>query len=300
MFYSIVIPLYNKESFIKRTLEKVLNQSFIDFEVIVVDDGSTDESVNVVKNIKDDRIKIFSKTNGGVSSARNYGIKKASGKYIAFLDADDWWSSDYLDKMHQVIISEKAHVYCCCNAEVISPDRIIVNPVKSLLNHEISELDYQKTFLSTMSSPIHTSAVIISHEVLNKYQFDEKLIMGEDLILWLTITSRYKCLIYNEILSFYNRLDENSATRKLVPFENTFIRTLHDWNISCNKYDKRLLTRLILNMIKPYYLFRYNKEIKNIIKSCRMEYATLLQRIIYQFLPRIVAKNVYYILKRLT
>jgi len=293
MFYSIIIPLYNKELFIKDTLINVINQSFKDFEIIVVDDGSTDNSVSIVNKISDKRLKVYSKANGGVSSARNFGIAKAKGDYIAFLDADDYWDNDYLAKMHQVITKNDAKLYCCCNAEILSSGKVIINPVKATLTDKSCVLDYQKLFLSTNISPIHTSAVIISSDIIKKYSFDENIIMGEDLLLWFQITLNHKCIIVNEVLSFYNRSDANAATAKLAPFKKTFIPTLYEWNVGEYCYNKKLLTRLILNMIKPYYMLEYNIEIKNIIKSCNMDYATLLQKIIYKFLPRIIAKSIW-------
>lgn len=87
--FSVVIPLYNKGALIKRTIDSVLSQSFQDFEVVVIDDGSKDDSAHYVKEYNDSRIKYFYKTNGGVSSARNYGIEKVSKDWIVFLDADD-------------------------------------------------------------------------------------------------------------------------------------------------------------------------------------------------------------------
>lgn len=87
--FSVIIPLYNKGSLIKRTIDSVLSQTFQDFEIVVVDDGSTDDSGLFVKEYKDERVKYYFKENGGVSSARNYGIKKSNNEWLVFLDADD-------------------------------------------------------------------------------------------------------------------------------------------------------------------------------------------------------------------
>lgn len=298
MFFSIVIPLYNKERYIKSTLDQVLNQSFQDFEIIVINDGSTDSSAKIVEQISDSRIKLFNKKNGGVSSARNHGIKKSSGKYIAFLDADDCWDKYYLEKMHQVITSTNAKIYCCCNAQITPEGKVINNPVKKILKSKISIIDYQETFLQIMDSPIHTSAVIISRDTIKNYQFDEKISMGEDWLFWIQIASDYKCIILNEVLSFYNREDSNAATAKLAPFDKTFIPTLSKWNQNENKYDKKLLTRIILTMIKPYYLLNNNPTVSSIIGSCDMSYATLPQRFFYT-LPIPIAKRSYNIIKRI-
>ena len=101
--FSVVIPLYNKEALIEQTVERVLLQTYQDFEVIVVDDGSTDKGVEVVKEFDDKRIRIIQQENQGVSAARNKGIEESQGEYIAFLDADDKWETDYLETQHCLI-----------------------------------------------------------------------------------------------------------------------------------------------------------------------------------------------------
>lgn len=93
---SIVIPLYNKESSVHSSIDSIISQSYQDWECIVVDDSSTDNSCEVVKGYKDPRIKLFTKPNGGPSAARNYGVKKTSGKWVLFLDADDCFLPDAL------------------------------------------------------------------------------------------------------------------------------------------------------------------------------------------------------------
>jgi glycosyltransferase involved in cell wall biosynthesis len=97
MLCSIIIPLYNKASFVTTAIESVLSQSYQDFEIIVVDDGSTDDGASIVKAIPDHRIQLIQQVNNGVSYARNQGIELAKGELICFLDADDWYLSSYLE-----------------------------------------------------------------------------------------------------------------------------------------------------------------------------------------------------------
>ncbi len=91
---SVVIPAYNSEKTIRATIESVLQQSFKDFELIVIDDGSQDSTYQVVSSFSDSRVRVFSYPNAGVSASRNRGITKANGEFIAFLDADDLWTPD--------------------------------------------------------------------------------------------------------------------------------------------------------------------------------------------------------------
>jgi len=99
---SIVIPLYNKERFIKETLDSVFNQSFTDYEIIIVNDGSTDSSVFIVNAIEDQRITVLSNQNKGVSHARNFGISKANSDLIALLDGDDLWEPNHLENLYNL------------------------------------------------------------------------------------------------------------------------------------------------------------------------------------------------------
>lgn len=111
--FSIIVPLYNKKDYIDRGLRSILSQSFKDFEIIVIDDGSTDGSSTIVENLAalDSRIVYKRFDNAGVSIARNRGLEIAQGEYILFVDADDWIDSDYLDRIHDTITREQADIY---------------------------------------------------------------------------------------------------------------------------------------------------------------------------------------------
>ena len=99
MKFSVIIPLYNKESYLSQTLNSVKGQTYKDFEVIIVDDGSLDRSLSIANSYKtDSRFKVYHLQNGGVSKARNYGISVCKGDYICFLDADDVWNKNYLSE----------------------------------------------------------------------------------------------------------------------------------------------------------------------------------------------------------
>ena len=112
---SIIVPVYNVEKYLSRCLESLLTQSFKDIEIIAINDGSTDSSLQILNNyaVKDDRLKVIDKANGGVSSARNAGIDAASGDYIGFVDPDDWIDSDMYEIMYQTAQTEKADIVMC-------------------------------------------------------------------------------------------------------------------------------------------------------------------------------------------
>ena len=112
-FFSVVIPLYNKQDYIEATLKSVLNQTFQDFEIIIIDDGSTDNSLEKLSKLKDTRTTIIKQKNAGVSVARNKGIDLAKAKHIALLDADDLWYSNHLEELkRQILCFPDAGLYC--------------------------------------------------------------------------------------------------------------------------------------------------------------------------------------------
>ena len=156
---SVVIPLYNKAHTIVNTLSTVLNQVYTDFEVVIVNDGSTDNGVNIIiQHFSDPRIRIINQKNAGVSNARNRGVKESICQYIAFLDADDEWHPDYLSIMAKTIRQDPhAALYCSGgivhNADGSENYRI----AKKYINH-IGVID----FFENPSQFAHTSGTVIN------------------------------------------------------------------------------------------------------------------------------------------
>ena len=104
MKFSIIIPVYNVEAYISKCLDSIKNQSYDNYEVIIVNDGTKDNSVNVIdKYLSDNRFKLYNKENGGLSSARNYGIKYVTGDYILFIDSDDYIERDLLNNFNNIL-----------------------------------------------------------------------------------------------------------------------------------------------------------------------------------------------------
>ena len=135
---SIVIPCYNMEKKIEKCIDSIKNQSYKNFEAIFVDDGSTDRTKEVINdNIKnDERMKYFYKENGGVASSRNYGIKKATGTYICFIDSDDYVEKDYLKELYDNLIANNSDI-SICNFSRVYEDKIVENKVEKDFYHLI-------------------------------------------------------------------------------------------------------------------------------------------------------------------
>lgn len=208
---SIIIPLYNKEKTIVRTLRSILAQSVNNYEIIIVDDGSTDNSLNQVRTVVDDRIKIIAQKNAGVSVARNRGIHEAKGDYISFIDADDEWDDDYLETQLYLI-----NKYNDCS--IFSTNYRFEDFRGNRYNTIINKLPFPGENDGILSNyfdisscshvPIWTSAVIIKKEALVKVNgFPIGIKSGEDLLTWAKLATKYR-IAYSKIPHATYYLDE--------------------------------------------------------------------------------------------
>src|SRR5699024_111524 len=203
MHFSIVIPLYNKKAHIKRAINSILQQTYQNFEIIVIDDGSTDNSYEEIKEIKDSRLSIYKKDNEGVSVARNFGVEKANNDYIAFLDADDVWHSLFLESILNLIKE-----YPEAGAYASSYDFRTVSSIKNAnINIDLHKgqtglVDY---FKSAQNDPlISASSVVIRKSVFKTIGgFMPELSRGEDLEMWCRIALNYKIAYINKVLASY-------------------------------------------------------------------------------------------------
>ena len=185
---SIVIPLYNKERFIKETLDSVFNQSFTDYEIIIVNDGSTDSSVVIVNAIEDQRITVLSNQNKGVSHARNFGISKANSDLIALLDGDDLWEPNHLENLYNLY--EK---FPDCGLYATAYNKKYFNGEKIKASYNGLAKEYfgiiEDYFSASIKDSIAwTSAVLIPMKTFRKVGvFDEEMRSGQDTDLWIRI-----------------------------------------------------------------------------------------------------------------
>lgn len=191
-FFSIIIPLYNKEKFIENTVQSALEQSFEDFELIVVNDGSTDKSLELVNKLNDKRIKTYSISNAGVSKARNFGIQKATSNLIVFLDADDLWKKNHLEELFQL---RKAYPHCGLYAMGYTKKYDNSNPINAhyfgLKNHSGVVPDF--FMASTADCVAWTSAVMVPKDVFKTIgYFNQGLKSGQDTEMWIRIAIEYK------------------------------------------------------------------------------------------------------------
>ncbi|MBR5195548.1 MAG: glycosyltransferase family 2 protein [Akkermansia sp.] len=184
---SIVIPLYNKEKQISETLRSVLQQSFQNFEIVVVNDGSTDGSVSAVHSVKDDRIRVFHQNNAGVSAARNRGVEEARCDFIAFLDADDRWQPEYLQTQYELAQKYPECTVFACSYEFVHADGSVHPSIIRKLPFEGTDGILSNYFevASCSNPPLWTSAVMVRKKRLQSMGgFPPGIKSGEDLLTW--------------------------------------------------------------------------------------------------------------------
>jgi len=199
-FYTVVMPLYNKRSVVQRAVCSVLQQSFEDLEMIIIDDGSTDGSVDEIRNLtSDSRVRVLETENFGAASARNTGIDLASGKYIAFIDADDEWDHGFLAYMHQLIEENPSRiVFSSAYTEVSAierKERLITYLGKfdlQVASQNIIEApDYFQKLIEAGFSINNSSTTVIDRNYLSKYRvrFPIRQKYYEDHYVWYSLIS---------------------------------------------------------------------------------------------------------------
>jgi glycosyltransferase involved in cell wall biosynthesis len=191
---SVIIPTYNRGYIVGEAIESVLSQTFDDFEIMVVDDGSTDNTRNVVNFINDNRIKYFYKNNGGVSSARNMGLDKAAGEYIAFLDSDDLWPENYLQTMVTHLQTKPEYGAAYCATTLQKPDGQIIkyDNFGRCKSGQITRYLFK-------NSVIWPSVAVLRKEAVNSMFFDELLTNAEDSDFFLRVSVQTKFLFVPDI-----------------------------------------------------------------------------------------------------
>ena len=229
MKFSVIIPLYNKAPYIRKALESVFAQTYTDYELIIVDDGSTDGSAEIAEAILQEatrlqgyevkgmensavdtlasrlsplafRLRLLKQPNQGVSAARNTGVAASTGDYVAFLDADDWWEPTYLERMAQLIEDYPDAGLYACNYVYYRSGKTHV-----ALNIPTGYINYPKAYYESDAMPVTSITAIIPRKVYDEMGgFPLRIKLGEDFLLWSKIALRYPVAFLNEPLAYYN------------------------------------------------------------------------------------------------
>lgn len=272
MKYSVIIPLYNKAQYVAKAINSVLSQTCTDYELVIVDDGSKDNSAEIAEKVIAGRphCKLIRQENSGVSVARNNGVVASYGDFLCFLDADDWWQPMFLEEMSKFIDEFP-------EAGIYGTNYIIVNETKKKTRvapigiekcFEKGYINYCQVYAKTLAMPLWTGAVCVPRTVFNEFGgFPKGIKLGEDFLLWIRIALKYKVAFLNKPLSFYNQ-DVETANRGVGRLYKPQDHML--WNLDFLKNEektnpdyKQLVDNLRAYSLMPYYISKeYHDDAK--------------------------------------
>lgn len=208
--FSIIVPLYNKAPYVRKALDSIVSQTFRDWELIIVDDGSSDGSAAICEEYLStlytihrtplENIRLLSQPNSGVAKARNVGVENSSAPFVCFLDADDWWEPTFLEEMDKLIKEYP-------DAGIYATNYIYYKPGKThvALNLERGYIDYPKAYYEGSSMPVWTGATCMSRKVFDEMGgFPLGVKLGEDFLLWAKTTLHYPAAFCDKPLAYYN------------------------------------------------------------------------------------------------
>lgn len=283
---SIVVPVYNAEKYLSKCIDSILNQTFKNFELILVNDGSKDNSLIICEDYKvsDRRIKVINKKNEGVSIARNIGINSAKGKYIMFIDSDDWIESNMVEKMYDAIQNSDIAV---CGSKTVEKNKIIDNTLyqsftkeKNLIGKEIINL-INRVQHRCVWNKIYKISILKKNNIM----FNEEIKCGEDSIFNFTYFKYINSIkIIPDSLYNYNRIVTDSITLRYLPkrakYENLMLQSLisllSDYNILetnvelINNYQFEGIYQSLISINHPecpYSLLQRYNHMKNLIRK---------------------------------
>lgn len=270
MKFSVIIPLYNKAPYVAKAIESVLAQPFKDYELIIMDDGSMDNSFEIALKaiVGQANCHIYRQENAGVSMARNHGVALSQGQYLCFLDADDWWAPNFLEEMSKLVEEfPDAGIYGTGYTIVNETKRKTrVSPIGVEQGFEKGYINYCQVYARTLAMPLWTGAVCIPRPIFDEMKgFPKSIKLGEDFLLWIRIALKYKVAFLNKPLAYYNQ-DVDAANRGVGRLHRPAEHML--WNVDflaeeekTNSDYKLLIDDLRTYGMLPYYLSKEYHEV---------------------------------------
>lgn len=262
---SIIVPVFNVEHYLKRCINSILNQTYKNFELILVDDGSTDNSGKICDDFanQNENIKVIHKKNGGLSSARNAGTENSQGEYITFIDSDDFISNTYLETLYNLIIKYNAEISCCNFQFFYNESEIKYNNDSGLEEC----FDSQKALENMLYGKIHGSsacAMLLKRNIVESYKFPFGKYHEDDFVTFLYYASATKVAITSKEMYYYYQRTGSIMHR---PFGQSALDELEaaDFIVkNCKNMNKNIQKASLAKQFFNYrdVLFTY-KDLKN-------------------------------------
>jgi len=244
-YFSIIIPAYNRAYILPETIKSVTDQLYVDWEVIIVDDGSTDDTKSVIGEIsaKDTRVRYVFQKNAERSVARNNGADHAKGKYLLFLDSDDAFAPEHLQTLKKSI-EEQAEPVAMFFTNVCYLSE------NGLMKHKIPDMEPGEGFRYVLLQPITPSRVCIHKDIFKVFRFDPKIVIVEDLVLWVCIASRFPVFQVKAYTSYYRLHDGNSVDLR----RNPYLPRIKGLNRLFNSPDYKAISKQIPAAVRSHLL----------------------------------------------
>lgn len=263
--FSVIIPAYNAALYINKSINSVLDQTVDDFEIVVVDDGSTDETREIVKIIEDERIHYIYQPNGGVSSARNTGIRNARGEYICFLDADDLWKPNHLEVMSHLIGKYPDADVFLTGYEILLHDGHSIIKVCPSVESDL-QIDNMFAHIFKYGYFIHTNSISCKKSTFDAVGLFERGVKnGEDDDMWYRLFAYYSAALSTEVTSTYVRANSSATMERIFVEDWVFLHRvkgiLESPDVSAEKkeYLCRLVEQRKLSFVRHCILNRDKK-----------------------------------------
>lgn len=263
---SVIIPTYNGSKYIKKAIESVLNQSFKDFEIIVINDGSTDNTEGILREyIEDRKIIYLFQNNSGQASARNKGIEISKGFYIAFIDDDDeWLNIDKLNKQIDFLENNQDYVMVGTNGIIMDESEI------KIMDYIVPETNQSIKESILLKNPFILSSVVVRKDILNKVGlfYVEKYVRGnEDYNLWLKVGVLGRLFNLKETMTRYTVRGGNTSSNYKKSILKSNIKFIKEYKNKYPNYKKALLFSYLKFFIYSLLDLIKNKKLKNNIST---------------------------------
>lgn len=289
---SIIVPIYNVENYLKNCIDSILNQTFKDFELILVNDGSTDTSLDICEDYKyiDNRIKIVNKKNGGISSARNAGLNVARGEYIGFVDSDDYIHPQMYEILYNEIIKNKADISMCDFKKVYEFDRKLLE--SSFISCDEIEILNNEEALFELGEKNGVTYVVAwnklyKRELFKDIKFKEGIIHEDEYIIHRLLYQVNKLVYIKEKLYFYLQREGSIMDKKL---DIDVVDALLAYSDRIKFFDEKNLEDLKIRW-QELYLYKFFTEYPILDKEYHNHKRLLILRNDFKKLLKILLKS---------
>jgi len=299
---SVIVPVYNAEKYLHFCVDSIINQTYKNIELILVDDGSSDSSPKLCDDYgaKYDFIKVFHKENAGQSSARNLGIKNATGEYISFVDNDDLIHPQYYEIISKIIEETKSQIVYCSKKLVGTREEIIIEPIENYDYKIISTSDILLHDLVNCKEAMFLNAFhtkVVSTELLKKHYFTEELRDEEDTVLSTHLCFDLDKVIKTDACLYFNIREKTSITRRVENLYKNWVYLLKSREMIIDKiktenyeYTDTVINNMFIKVVRELRPIFYS-DIDNFLKCKEMILSYFKPEMINSFYGKQVYKN---------